>query len=219
MNLNIELTKDGELLAQYYKLREKSFREMLGISEFNGAEEELDRSSDILIARVGSRCIGGIRICGAHQSVKIPLEKYSGSLAQQLTSLDLSQLGYCQWMRCTICPDDGMPRAFIQHQFILATVLYSAALGYSYGFCASSRAHHRFYKRILTKFGYEYCDCDGVAINKEREFTNLEHVLYVADLQSGSGKESDMSALSAHSSLCLDLSEQTPICQSMPICC
>ncbi|WP_448546751.1 hypothetical protein [Thalassotalea fusca] len=218
MNLNIELTRDGELLAQYYKLREKSFQEMLGISEFNGAEEALDRSSDIMIARVGERCIGGIRICGAHQNVKIPLEKHSGFLAQQLSNLDLPHFGYCQWMRCTICPEFGMPRAFIQHQFILATVLFSAALGYRYGFCASSRAHHRFYKRILSKFGYEYNECGYIAVEKEPEFTNLEHVLYIADLHSSEADAKENSGFSACGSLCLNLEEQESICQSMLVC-
>ena len=215
MYLNIELTKDGELLNQYYQLRERSYRDILGISAFNGAEEELDRSSEIMIARVGGRCIGGIRISGASSTGQIPLEKSPGFLAQELSNADLLPSKYCQWMRCTICPEVNMPRTFIQHQFILATVLFSAALGYCFGFCASSRAHHRFYKRILSKYGIEYRHCDSVVINKEREFSDLEHVLYITDIRASVAVLKAMPALSAKTSFCLDLTEQETIFQSM----
>lgn len=211
MHLNIELTKNRELLKQYYKLREKSFREKLGISAFDGTEDELDKNSDILVARIGDECIGGIRICGAHQSSKIPLENKPGFLAQQLPNLNLQQLRYCQWMRFTLCPKINTPKAYIQNQFILAIVLFSAVLGYRYGFCASSRVHHRFYKRILSKHGYDYRGCENIEVKKEGEFDELEHLLYLADLHTNVGELKAMPTINVNTSFCLNLKEQQPL--------
>ncbi len=215
MHLNIELTKNRELLKQYYKLREKSFREKLGISAFDGTEEELDKNSDILIARIGDECIGGIRICGANQSSKIPLEKKPGFLAQQLPNLNLQQLRYCQWMRFTLCPEIDTHRAYIQNQFILAIALFSAVIGYRYGFCASSPVHHRFYKRVLSKYGYDYRGCENIAINKEGEFDELEHLLYLGDLHTDVGELKAMPTIDVNTSFHLNLKEQQPIHQSV----
>ena len=55
-------SRDPALLEQYYQLRQTCFRKELGIPDFDGSEDELDRQSSILLAIQDGRCIGGARI-------------------------------------------------------------------------------------------------------------------------------------------------------------
>jgi hypothetical protein len=215
MHVTIELTKDPELLHQYYELRERSFQDKLGIAQFDGTEEELDKSSDILVARIGDRCIGGVRICGVDDSDKLPLEDKAGYLEQKLPTLDMQDAGLCQWMRFTLCPEMDIPIAYIQDQFMYAAAQISKALGYKYGFCVSSRIHHRYYKRALSRFGYDYWDCGDVTVDKKGEFDDLEHLLYMTDLHSGIGESKIINPVDVTSTFHLNLKEQRSlyVCQ------
>lgn len=217
MHVTIELTKNPDLLNQYYKLREQSFRDKLGIEKFDGGEDELDKNSNILIARIGERCIGGVRICGNDENSKLPLEHQKGFLEQRYPALNIKPAGCCQWMRFTLCPELDIPKAFIQNQFILATAKYSSALGYKYGICVSSKVHHRFYKRTFAKYGYDYWSGGDVTLTKEGEFDDLEHLLYFTDLHSGVSESEGV--IDVASSFHLNLKEQRPlyVCQRLPL--
>lgn len=209
MHVTIELTKDPELLNQYYKLREDSFRDKLGISSFNGEEDELDKQSNILIARIGNRCIGGVRICGGGHSQKLPLEEREGFLAEQFPDLDLQPTDCCQWMRFTLCPQLEYSKAYMQNQFILATAKFSSALGYKYGLCVSSKIHHRFYKRTFSKYGYDYKSGGDLGFSQPNEFDGLEHVLYFTDLYSPQEDGDCPAHIDLSTSFHLDLQLQT----------
>ena len=184
MHVIFEITSDQDLLKQYYKLREESYRKVLRLPDFCGIEEELDRKSDILIARIGSQCLGGIRICGADNMDLLPLERSGEQLTQQMPHLSLNSVGYCQWMRLSLRPDIKIPRINLQKLFCLALTRFSAALGYRYGFCISSKVHHRFYKRLFRQYGYDYWNCENISIEKEGDFDDLEHMLCVTDMDS-----------------------------------
>lgn len=184
MHVVFEITNDPDLLEQYYKLREESYREVLLLPEFSGVEEELDRNSDILIARIGDRCLGGIRICGSDNMDLLPLEQSGDDLTSQMPHLGLDNVGYCQWMRLTLRPDTKIPKIQLQKQFCLALTKFSASLGYRYGFCISSKVHHRFYKRLFRQYGYDYWNCENITVAKEGEFDDLEHLLCVTDMHS-----------------------------------
>jgi len=189
MHVIFELTKDPDLLKQYYKLREERFREVLSLPNFSGIEEELDRKSDILIARIGNKCLGGIRICGSDNTAPLPLETADYSLNDQMPHLQLDNVGYCQWMRLSMRPDIEIPKLHLQKLFCLALARFCAELGYRYGFCISSKAHHRFYKKFFHKYGYNYWNCEGVVIKKEGDFDDLEHLLCVTDMYSAPQEE------------------------------
>ncbi|NRA72640.1 MAG: hypothetical protein HRU24_16635 [Gammaproteobacteria bacterium] len=187
MHVVFEITNDQKLLNQYYSLREESYREVLSLSDFNGEEDELDRQSDILIARIGELCLGGIRICGSNSNSKskpLPLENLTEQLRVKLPFLDLDRNGYCQWMRLTLRPEIDIPKFNLQKQFCLALAKFSKSLGYRYGFCISGKVHHRFYKRLFKNFGYDYWSCENVEIAKEDDFDDLEHLLCAIDVHS-----------------------------------
>lgn len=189
MNVVFEITTDPQLLNQYYKLRETSFKKILRLPDFCGQEEELDRQSDILIARVGTQCLGGVRICGVDESDLLPLESHRHDLPSQLPDLNLDQYGYCQWMRLTMCSDTLYPNEKLHQQFFLALTKFSVSLGYRYGFCLSSKVHQRFYKKFFSQYDCNYWSCEGINVASESKFNDLEHLLCVTDMHSLGGDD------------------------------
>lgn len=62
-NLEVIFTKDAELLDQYYKLRERCYRNDTGWKNYNGAESQTDRDSMIVVAKNSQGIVvGGARI-------------------------------------------------------------------------------------------------------------------------------------------------------------
>jgi len=184
MHVVFEITKDADLLAQYFALREKTFKRVLGLTEFDGAGECSDHNNDIFIARIGDNVIGGVRILGNSPTQRLPLECEYKSLHTQLPKLSLDTYGYCQWMRLTLTQETEIPAKELHKAFFLALAIATNELGYRYGFCVSSKIHQRLYKQTFTKIGYLHFGCNDVAVKSEEEFNGLEHLLCVTDLES-----------------------------------
>jgi len=184
MHVLFEITKDAELLNQYFALREKTFKRVLGLNQFDGSGEQIDEHSDIFIARIGRRVIGGVRIFGGTSTRGLPLESESQSLGSQLPELQLGSYRYCQWMRLTLTQETDIPAKELHREFFLALAITTNQLGYRYGFCVSSKIHQRLYKQTFSKIGYVHSGCNDVQVNSEEEFNTLEHILCVTDLNS-----------------------------------
>lgn len=189
MHVVFEITNDPDFLKQYFELREKTFKRVLGLSNFDGAGELSDEKSDIFVARIGRRVIGGVRIFGSSSTQRLPLEFRSDRLGSQLPDLALDSHGYCQWMRLTLTQETDIPFKELHRDFFLALAIATNNLGYRYGFCVSSKVHQRLYKQIFAKIGYIHSSCGEVSVESEEEFNDLEHLLCVTDLQSNSQQQ------------------------------
>lgn len=182
MQVTFEITKDVNLLKQYFILRERTFKRVLGLSQFDGSQEAYDAQSNIFIARIGNHVIGGVRILGSDTSSSLPLEKDSVSLSKQLPELNLDAHLYCQWMRFTLTQETDVPHKELHRDFFLALAVATHDLGYRYGFCVSSKVHQRLYKQTFAKIGYVHQTCRDVMVESEQEFDDLEHMLCVTHL-------------------------------------
>ena len=133
ITLKNELTKDPVLLEQYYRIREKCFRRELGIADFYGSEDARDRRSDILVARVGGRCIGGTRITGRHpQSLhpcRAPRTPKKDWIVAALPGLRLAENSFCQWVRLAGARKYRTPE--VLRHYCSAMIEASRALGYA----------------------------------------------------------------------------------------
>jgi len=183
MHVVFEITKDAELLNQYFALREKTFQRVLKLNKFDGSGESSDDKSDIFIARVGPRVIGGVRIFGCTSQQRLPLESGTQHLPAQLPDLQLDVNGYCQWMRLTLTQETNIPAKELQRDFFSALACATYDLGYRYGFCVSSKIHQRLYKQVFSRIGYLHFGCGDISMENEKEFNDLEHLLCVTDLQ------------------------------------
>jgi len=182
MHVVFEITKDADLLEQYFALREKTFKRVLGLSQFDGAGEQSDHTNDIFIARIDNIVIGGVRIVGCTPQQSLPLEYGYHHLDQQLPQLHLKECGYCQWMRLTLTRETQIPAKKLHADFFLALAIATNELGYRYGICVSSKLHQRLYKQTFARIGYRHSAYTNIMVENEDEFNDLEHLLCVTDV-------------------------------------
>ncbi|CAA0123474.1 Uncharacterised protein [Halioglobus japonicus] len=169
MSLEFKITRDAQLLDQYYRLREQCYRSELGLSGFDGSEDEQDKHSDIMVALDGDRCVGGVRI-SSHIT-----------LTSQVEQLGLEKEQCCMWERFAINPvmrTLGMFREFNNH-----LVDASRDSGYDNAMVLSSLANARFYRRCHSALGVKFQIHRQVPHCAQGIFSGLEHYLSVAHLE------------------------------------
>ena len=169
MSIEIEITRNEIVLGQYYALRERCFRAELGIPQFDGSEEERDRTGFVLVAHRANECVAGVRISG---------ELVLPSLAH---SLALDQSRCCMWERFVV--DPKVRNVPLIREFIGHLVERSRELGYDHAMVLSSLCNARFYRRCLRSLGVDYAIKRQVPHCAEGSFAGLEHYLSVAHLQ------------------------------------
>lgn len=180
--LKYEVTRDPALLDQYYRIREICFREDLGLPEFDGSEDERDRSSHILIARFREFAVGGIRITGRSpdRPISLPIEEQGVDLAEGLPQLQLRNVAYCQWSRLAIQAEFRTTATL--REFCKAIIDHSRKLGYVYHFSVASMNRARLYKRLYSLVDHRCELLPNIRIAPEPGFDGLPHVLSVGFL-------------------------------------
>jgi hypothetical protein len=183
MELVISPTRNPDLLADYYALRERTFRRELGLATFDGGEDSLDRCSDILIARLGDRCVGGARLTASApgRRASLPLEAEGLNLAKLLPTLELQTRGYAQVTRLAVDERERTPA--LLRQLGAALLAHARDLGCDYLIGVSGIARSRIYRRIIRAQGLEYQLFTDVPVPAGSAFRALPHVLGVTDLR------------------------------------
>ena len=171
MSIIFQITKDPRNLDQYYQLRQACFRKELGISDFDGTEDEIDRRSHLLLALHDEHCIGGARI-----SCNLP----NSTLLQEL-SLEKASHRICMWERFVIDPDARNEQLF--RNFCAHLIDVSQLLGFQYSLVLSSQRNARFYRKYHTALGIEFQVHRHVPDCAADSFSGLEHYVSVAGLQ------------------------------------
>jgi len=169
MSIEFKLTREPQLLQQYYELRQQCYRDELGLPDFDGSEEEQDRNGQILLAIQDGRCIGGARIS---PTVTLP---------SQIQHLDLTQGACCMWERLVIDPvvrTVQMLRDFCAH-----LIQFSRDSGYHHAMVLSSLCNARFYRQCHSALGVKFKIHRHVPHSAKGVFAGLEHYLSVAHLQ------------------------------------
>ena len=168
MPIEFQVCREPALLAQYYDLREQCFRDDLGLTDFDGSEEEQDRQGTILVAVENGRCIAGVRVS--------PLV----TLVSQVQQLGLSRDGCCMWERFVFAP--AARTVSLIRAFIAYLIEQSRHCGYEHAMILSSHKNARFYRRCHTALGVDYQIHRPVPHCAEGKFAGLEHYLSVSYL-------------------------------------
>ena len=163
------ITREANVLNQYYQLREECFRAELGLADFDGSEEEQDRRSHIMVALKDGRVVGGVRI-----SPHI-------TLASQVDQLGLSKESCCMWERFAI--DPVMRTLDVFRHFSNHLVIASRAAGYQNAMVLSSLTNARFYRRCHSALGVKFQIHRHVPHCAQGAFSGLEHYLSIAHLE------------------------------------
>jgi predicted GNAT family N-acyltransferase len=167
--IKYEVTRDPELLRQYYELRERCFREDLGIEDFDGSEDEKDKQAHILIAHKNGRCVGGVRI-----SLELPTE-------ESISDLSVDMRASCSWERFVFHPDERSTR--FSREFLANLIDVCHALDFKHAFVLSSLRNARFYRLFHTALGIPFEILKAAPEFAQGKFTGLEHYLSVSHLQ------------------------------------
>lgn len=169
MPVEFQLSEQSEHLEQYYYLRERCFRKDLGLSGFDGSEEDGDRASRIFVALEEGRCMGGVRI-----SAHTPLQS-------QLDLLQIEPETCCVWERFAIDPAKRTVEFFLH--FCRHLVEVTRDSGFDHAMVLSSLRNARFYRRCHSALGVDFEIHRPVPHCAQGHFAGLEHYLSVAHLQ------------------------------------
>lgn len=170
MAIEFKVTRDPHLLDQYFKLRQECFRKELGITDFDGSEDEQDRNGQIFLAIEDGNCIAGARISS------------SVALKSQVQQLKMERDSCCMWERFAFHP--AMRKIQIMYDFCTRLVEASRDAGYHHAMVLSSLKNARFYRRCHTAMGIAFHIHRQVPHCAEGTFAGLEHYLSVATLRS-----------------------------------
>jgi len=166
LSIEFKVSNDSNVLEQYYSLRERCFRQDLGLTSFDGSEEEHDRQGHILLAMDKGKCIGGARI-----SPHI-------TLTSQLELLGLDEGGCCMWERFAI--DPAVRTVYLVREFLAHMIRVSRENGFTNAMVLSSLRNARFYRRCHTALGIPYEIHRPVPHLAQGIFAGLEHYLSVS---------------------------------------
>jgi len=166
--ISFEVTRDPDLLSQYYRLREQCFRAELSAHGFDGSEESGDRLGHILVARLGDFLVGGMRIAPACPHSGLPAELAADSDA------------ICIWERLVCHPQKrsiAVARDFLGH-----LIDHCRRLGYEYGVVLSSLDRARYYRMSHSALGVPFDILRPAPEFAAGAFASMEHYLSVSYL-------------------------------------
>jgi hypothetical protein len=167
--IEFKISRDPQLLSQYYALREQCFRKELKLPDFDGSEEESDRQGQIFLAVQDGRCVGGARI-----SSRLVAQEYHHEL-------DLQPETSCVWERSILDPTIRTTKIF--RDFCYHLVESSRMLGYRHALIFSSLLNARFYRQCHAAMGIGFNIHGSVPECAQGAFTQLEHYLSVSQLE------------------------------------
>lgn len=168
MPIEFELTRDPHHLEQYYRLRETCFRRELGLADFDGSEEPVDRQGRILVALDNGRCIGGARISG-----NLPETRH-------LQPFNIATEACCIWERFVM--DPGVRTVQLVRDFCAQLIDASRDSGFRHALVLSSLRNARFYRQCHSALGVPFEICGAVPDCAGQGFDHLEHYLSIANL-------------------------------------
>lgn len=168
LSIEFKVSRDEELLGQYYALRERCFRSELGLPHFDGSEDQQDRHGIRLLAVKDGQCVGGARI-----SPHITLQS-------QVELLNLDAEACCMWERFVI--DPSVRTVYVVREFVAHLIEVSREHGFQNAMVLSSLRNARFYRRCHTALGVPYQIHRPVPHLAQGAFAGLEHYLSVSYL-------------------------------------
>ena len=72
--MEVFITKDSDILSQYYELRQIEYRDQNGLPNYDGSENKFDRGGKIAVAVENGKVIGGARATFSDQCQFLPNE-------------------------------------------------------------------------------------------------------------------------------------------------
>ena len=171
MSIEFKLSRDPQLLEQYFQLREDCFRQDLGLSGFDGSADDRDMQGQIFLVHQDGQCIGGTRISS---QLPDPVQGY-------LNDLNMEPHACCIWERAVLSPAARTQQFF--RDFCTNLHKASSVLGYDHALVLSTLPISRFYRQCHASLGVDFNIHRHVPECAQGAFADLEHYLSVVNLQ------------------------------------
>jgi hypothetical protein len=171
--VKIQITKDPELLQQYYDLREREYIREWGFVGYSGQEDEFDRKGNIVLAIEDGKVIAGLR-------VSIPNTGY-------LSNEDLEK-NFTYKEICKSCGIDLEKVTYVEVSAVVVERVACGALlvrmfsdvimdcrsgGIKYMFGVSTAGCNRDYRATLKTIGIKSFVVDKIEAPKKSRYNNV----------------------------------------------
>ena len=177
-----EFSRDPGYLHQYYRLREEMFIRIWGLENFNGAKDQYDDYSEIVIARIGNLVVGGARMTfsSASHPQKLPMEKDDFILREQAPELFVGNRPVVEISRLAILPEyqNSMVMLEICRDMLKLAVEQRAA----YGVSVAPLALARNYRKVMFMFGLEWEIQRKIQLPEREEYEGIKMAFSVMNL-------------------------------------
>ncbi len=173
------ITKDKDLLDQYYKLRNEIFHADRGWTKKEWLESEYDRDGTVIVATKNGEVVGGLRMMNSIDN-KLLSGELSGSefrYPNLLKKLEMnSSAGYAELDGLVVKRGKRNRDSSVVMELTRLASDYSRNIGCKYLIAIASGKHCRSYKIVVKKLGYS-----KVVIAKNFPWIKLEEYNYSED--------------------------------------
>ena len=154
--LKVFVTADQDLLKEYYKLREISYRTEFGFENYDGSQNEFDVHGRIIIATNSkNEVIGGMRIMLStdHKTLSAEIEGTKYNYRDLFASMNAANTTYCE-MSAIVVAKEYRNHSVIEKMFDVFLKHYLKPGECKYLVGVSTAAHCRIYRMAFGKLGY-----------------------------------------------------------------
>jgi len=173
--IDVQISKDPELLQQYYDLREYAYRNYSGYKNYSGSENEWDRNGKIFLAVLDGKVIAGARLLVSsdvpYLTFEDPAQHFTYSEICKNIAIDLSEALYGEISAFAV--DRNFSNQIIDNIFF-SIGGYCRANNIKYILGVADLKCNRDYKIALSKIGVKSFILDKIVAPKKPEFNNID---------------------------------------------
>ena len=182
-DITIQLTKDPELLQQYYDLREKLYREDSGYKSYSGAENYYDKNGRIFLAIYNKSVVAGARLVVSSDVDCLPHENLEENFTYKEISHNLNvNIDGVLYSEISALAIDRDFRGNLIDGLFATVVEHCRSNNIKYIFGISNMKCNRDYKIAFLKIGIECVIADKIVAPRKSEFNNIDSYPIVAKI-------------------------------------
>lgn len=182
-NIRYEFTQDQALWESYFDIRERCYKQHWGLKVFSGAEDADDRHGHIVIAKHGSKVIGGGRIVFRYSNktnALLPMETEDFKLHEVIPELSKEPSLLGEIGRVAVLPEYRGKKISTIGFYLLAK---AQSLGCRYLLTVTPHEQAIAYIKAGINYGLNIKMHENIPIADHPYYNNLNMKLLVCDIK------------------------------------
>ncbi len=165
--VSFQLTKDPELLQQYYDLRERNYRAKLGFENYNGQETDYDKTGDIFLEVLNGKTVFGARVDFSNKNKLMYNDNPDNGFYYKDVIKKFDQSFQDHDIYSEICGlvFDGKIENHAFIKFFNNLVEHSISQKARYVVGIAYPSFYKMYKIMFTRIGYDFVIFDNIKLN------------------------------------------------------